>query len=139
MTTNLNTRIYDLTYVPNTAATLIGTNILSNGSSLISYDMGASWTTIQSGFPFGGTEILSRKTGWTSRRQITGPGQAAMYRIDDCLIETQVISDSVSTCQSYTWGVTGQTYTQSGTYDASLITVEGCDSVLQSHINPDRP
>ena len=37
---------------------------------------------------------------------------------------------NVQACESYTWDANGQTYTQSGTYDAHLNTAMGCDSNL---------
>jgi subtilisin-like proprotein convertase family protein len=37
---------------------------------------------------------------------------------------------SAQSCESYTWDATGQTYTQSGTYTANLVTAMGCDSII---------
>ena len=39
-------------------------------------------------------------------------------------------SSSVSTCGSYYWPVDGQTYTNSGTYSATMTNAAGCDSVI---------
>lgn len=36
----------------------------------------------------------------------------------------------IQSCDSYTWPVNGQTYSQSGTYTANLTTVMGCDSII---------
>jgi uncharacterized repeat protein (TIGR03803 family) len=33
-------------------------------------------------------------------------------------------------CDSFTWNINGQTYTQSGTYYALLVSSEGCDSIV---------
>jgi extracellular elastinolytic metalloproteinase len=38
-------------------------------------------------------------------------------------------SESVDACDSYTWSANTTTYTTSGTYTATLIAVEGCDSL----------
>ncbi|MEX2588615.1 MAG: hypothetical protein WD334_00330, partial [Chitinophagales bacterium] len=44
-------------------------------------------------------------------------------------------TDNISTCNSYTWPVNGQTYTTSGTYADTLQSVAGCDSILTLILN----
>jgi hypothetical protein len=39
-------------------------------------------------------------------------------------------SESATSCDTYTWGANGQTYTSSGTYTATLLNAAGCDSVI---------
>lgn len=39
-------------------------------------------------------------------------------------------SETITACNSYTWPVNGQTYSSSGTYQATLTNAAGCDSVL---------
>ena len=39
-------------------------------------------------------------------------------------------STSISACNSYTWALDGQTYTNSGSYTATLTNTSGCDSVV---------
>lgn len=50
---------------------------------------------------------------------------------------SQVINETVSECDTYTWPVNGQTYTTSGTYFATGTTPEGCliEYVLNLTIN----
>ena len=38
-------------------------------------------------------------------------------------------SETITECNSYTWPANGNTYTASGTYNATLTNVAGCDSV----------
>ncbi len=48
------------------------------------------------------------------------------------------IVQTTSSCQSYTWPVNGQTYTQSGQYSVSFQSTLGCDSthILNLSVNP---
>lgn len=39
-------------------------------------------------------------------------------------------TESITTCDSYTWAANGQTYTASGAYTATLTNAAGCDSVV---------
>jgi hypothetical protein len=39
-------------------------------------------------------------------------------------------SETVTTCDSYTWAADGNTYSSSGTYNTTLTTAAGCDSVV---------
>jgi hypothetical protein len=39
-------------------------------------------------------------------------------------------SESITTCDSYTWPVNGNTYISSGTYNTTLINALGCDSLV---------
>ncbi len=47
-------------------------------------------------------------------------------------------AESVTTCASYTWTANGQTYTSSGSYEATLTNALGCDSIatLNLTVNP---
>ena len=48
-------------------------------------------------------------------------------------------SISNTACQSYTWPVNGQTYTQSGTYTATIPNAAGCDSVITLNLTIGQP
>lgn len=48
-------------------------------------------------------------------------------------------STSVGACGSYTWGVNGTTYTNSGTYVASFVGTNGCDSVYTLNLTIGTP
>jgi len=40
-------------------------------------------------------------------------------------------------CEPYTWSVTGETYTQSGTYTRNFTNIVGCDSIIQLDLRID--
>ncbi len=51
------------------------------------------------------------------------------------ILELNILSQinpisSISVCESYTWPVSGKTYTQSGIYIDTLVNIFGCDSIL---------
>ncbi|NVK64804.1 MAG: T9SS type A sorting domain-containing protein [Flavobacteriales bacterium] len=48
-------------------------------------------------------------------------------------------STSVAACGSYTWGVNGNTYTNSGTYTANFVAANGCDSVYTLNLTIGAP
>ncbi len=48
-------------------------------------------------------------------------------------------SISNASCQSYTWPVNGQTYTQSGVYTATISNAAGCDSIITLNLTINQP
>lgn len=87
-----------------------------NVNACSSYTWSANGTTYTSGGTF--VETLTSSTGCDStvtlNLTINLPNSG---------------SESLTACNSYTWGANGQTYTSSGTYTATLTNQYGCDSV----------
>jgi gliding motility-associated-like protein len=52
---------------------------------------------------------------------------------------SQTISESVTSCSSYTWSTNGQTYESSGTYTEILQGVSGCDSIRILELSVSQP
>ena len=48
-------------------------------------------------------------------------------------------SETVSTCQNYTWDTNSITYNSSGTYTANLIAANGCDSIATLNLTINSP
>ena len=47
-----------------------------------------------------------------------------------CDVINNTYSEVVNSCNSYTWNVTGLTYSSSGTYQDTIVKANGCDSIL---------
>lgn len=55
-------------------------------------------------------------------------------------ISSTAASESfVTVCNSYTWTLTGDTYTTSGDYDTTVVGASGCDSVVTLHLTVNTP
>ena len=50
--------------------------------------------------------------------------------LDLTIAEPSTGSETITECDSYTWNTNGQTYTQSGQYNALLTNAAGCDSTV---------
>lgn len=87
---NPEVSISNIEYVPNTDSILIGTSDIFiseiNRVSVYSTDFGRNWEIISTIAPFGGTEFITPKIGWTSRGIITSSSQGAMFKWDGDLL-----------------------------------------------------
>ncbi|MBK9452921.1 MAG: hypothetical protein IPN95_26575, partial [Bacteroidetes bacterium] len=97
---------------------------------------------------FVGQNQLSIRIGWGHWVSFSVPNNYFLGQLDDigiwnraltpCEVRALYLSstqpyasaDTLNNCGSYTWPVTGQTYTQSGIYTDTLQSVQGCDSIV---------
>ena len=77
-------RIRNISYLPGTTSTLIGTSdISSNPITAYSVDFGETWKVIDENIPLRATQFISSTVGWATKSRISSSNQAAMYKWDD--------------------------------------------------------
>ncbi|MCO6486146.1 MAG: gliding motility-associated C-terminal domain-containing protein [Saprospiraceae bacterium] len=75
------------------------------------------------------TGITYEESGDVEANFITANGCDSIYRLHLVISPSYTFHESVAAKRLYTWSVNGTTYTQSGQYVSSGLTVQGCDSV----------
>ncbi len=78
----------------------------------------------------GGTPNVYSSSGTHSVTLLKADGCDSVVILDLIVNYDQTSSQSVSACNSYTWPVSGLSYTASGTYQEVLNTAAGCDSTV---------
>ena len=59
--------------------------------------------------------------------------------LDLTINKSHILTDSVQTCEKYTWPVNRKEYAQSGVYNERFVTKKGCDSVHQLLLKINQP
>jgi gliding motility-associated-like protein len=59
--------------------------------------------------------------------------------LDLTINKSHNLTDSVQTCEKYTWPVNHQEYTKSGVYNEHFVTSQGCDSIHQLFLKISKP
>ena len=109
----------DLTILPPDATT-------ENVTACASYTWPANGTTYTNAGTY--TAVLTNQAGCDSTVTLN----LAMSTIASS-------SQNVSTCNSYTWGLNGQTYTSSGAYSETVLSSSGCDSTVTLNLSINQP
>lgn len=65
-------------------------------------------------------------------------GCDSTYTLNLTIQSAYNISEDITVCDQYTWSANGQTYTSSGSYTETLVSTNGCDSIvtLNLTVNP---
>tara|TARA_B100000508_G_scaffold137355_2_gene131763 strand:- start:59565 stop:63446 length:3882 start_codon:yes stop_codon:yes gene_type:complete len=103
-------------------------NQSSNSSETISSCENYIWTTNGQTYTQSGqyTEILTNQHGCDST-----------VTLDLTINQPNTSTETITSCDSYTWNTTGQTYNQSGNYTTVLNNVQGCDSTVTLELTID--
>ncbi|MEX2484172.1 MAG: T9SS type A sorting domain-containing protein [Brumimicrobium sp.] len=93
----------------------------SNGSEVVTSCDSYTWSADGQTYNQSGshTAVLSNVAGCDST-----------VTLNLTITNSSLSTETVSSCDSYTWSTNGQTYTQSGQYTATLINQNGCDSTV---------
>lgn len=94
-------------------------------------------TTECDSFWWGGQFLYSSGTYRDTLTNILGCD--SLLRLDLTIYPSQYFEDTVVACQSYVWPTNGQNYTTTGTYSATLVNSNGCDSVRTLHLTIHQP
>ena len=86
--------ISNLSYVPGTDSTFIGTSdvVTPPGTEVSAYstDFGKNWVVFDNNIPFGATQFISPTVGWSSRGVVDSTHQAVMYKWEgDTFVSTE--------------------------------------------------
>lgn len=74
---------------------------------------------------------LNYTTGGTyNATLVNSAGCDSLATLNLTILNSTASSQTATACNSYLWPVTGLTYTTSGTYRDTLVSVNGCDSVV---------
>jgi gliding motility-associated-like protein len=79
------------------------------------------------------------KSGIYSDTLMSAGGCDTIIILDLTINNSHLLSDSIQTCEKYTWPVNHQEYTKSGVYKAHFVTNQGCDSVHQLFLKINKP
>ena len=104
----------------------IGDFVVQTASECSSY----TWSTNGQTYTQSGiyTEVLTNQAGLDST-----------VTLDLSINQPNTGSETISSCDSYTWNTNGQTYTQSGQYNEVLTNQAGCDSTITLDLTITQP
>ena len=81
-------------------------------------------------FVWNQTNISYTSSGLYFDTVVNSLGCDSIISLDLTIFNTAFTTETVTACDSYTWGVNGTTYTASGIYTSNLTTTNGCDSIV---------
>ena len=83
------------------------------------------------------TVVLRVRNSYNSTLNPCGTvaGEVEDYTLVRHACNTSTTTQSLSQCGSYTWPANGVTYTNSGTYNATIPSVRGCDSTITLNLS----
>ncbi len=69
-------------------------------------------------------------SGFYSTTLVNAAGCDSTATLNLVILQPSASTETVASCDNYTWSANGQTYTSSGTYTETLTNAAGCDSVV---------
>lgn len=105
ITSSPDISISNITFIPNTETTLIGTssvyNPFNNRVSVYSNDFGENWEIINKNIHFGGTQFIAPNIGWSSSGMMFSSNEAAMYKWEGDIFLDKVEVNYDEDCKIY--------------------------------------